>query len=335
MTAASVKNPTSLAYRIMTDAKYELQAVEKLQQLSIHQNRQETQRMRQEFSDKNTPSPTEPKSPRPIIKGAPLGPKPAIAPKPKPRVEQPGTTPTSPVKGVRFNLPDTHKMDSVETVRPPPGYGNELEETDSAPATTPQAPATTPQAPPPYHVAVTQRIKHVRQSEIQADDLLPNGLMDTELTGSKERLVDHSPDLAYYENGAFEVSDSEFEQHRASYIQTANSPSMQRNDGPPKPATHPYTQPFANSSNASVADGKTYNTNLSQMDYVNVYEEESSDRYVADINNHYVEDLYPETANQSAGRTVRQTTVGSTNEGWATSGSLPFYMTDSMKASEC
>ena len=397
MTASSVKDPASLAYRIMVDTKSELQAVEKLQQMSIQQNRQETQRLRQEFVARqpdNSPSPTEPKSPRPIIKEvhfkdqpvsskppiiAPkpslAGPKPSIAPKPTPRTEiSSPLTSTAPVKGVRFNVPIAIEADEpiIETVRPPPGYENEneaVEETDSA-SPSPGTPrgAGLPRAPPPYEVAVNHRaaIKHVRQSEIQEaeslSDYLPNAPLNRKhLSDSREQLVDGSDkeDINYYENAGFEVSDGEPEQPVATStysVSRYNPPNghVQSNDASQhmipkiKPAIKPYSkaetmhsgQPYHTTTREADGGGQPNNnyTDISQLDYVNVYEDEhkSNERYVADIHNHFVEDLYPETSGQS-----HQSRGGAQNSSpsniWAynSNSSLPFYMTEGMKASEC
>lgn len=423
MTAASVKDPASLAYRIMVDANSELQAVEKIQQLSIQQNRQETQRLRQEFSARQsiqTPSPTENKSPRPIVKEVHFNDehsasnKPAIAPKPRPRLEFTSAPPSvnaskvtasAPVKGVRFDIPIAVEVESdvIEPVRPPPGYENDndtTEETDSG-SITPST-ASLPLAPPPYNVAVNHRnmIKHVRQSEIQQSesllDLLPatkNSLHREHLSDSREQLVDGSDQegVAFYENGGFEVSDSEFEHHIANYVDrtreshnvTAVSNHTNINhiggnatsNGPMpkiKPAIKPYPKQhnlpnfkglspsgsppssyhnsvdilLANTMNNS-RPGESWSqsdkaTDISQMDYVNVYEDDTAanERYVGDINHHYVEDLYPETSQSYPSRSSRLSGSNATNGSWAynsnqTPGALPFYMAEGMKASEC
>lgn len=384
MTAASVKDPTSLAFRIMVDAKSELQKVEKLQQLSIQKNRMETNKLRLNFAEKlpNKVMPGDPpnKSPKPIIKGVHFDEealrKPPVAPKPRPRVDiqpqsissslakSPANNGNSPreVKEVRFSETavaiDSTTNNHLNVVRPPPGYDNDSDKGMDTPS--PRSP-NGQMAPPPYDVAVSSRglIKHSRQAEIQHLDSSSTNFGVThrrQLSDSREQLVDScdQEDYAYYENGGFD--ESEFQVHLATPISTVDSPVSKTQPVAGKglkPAIKPYTKqnsvPYTSFMSSSLNKEKTVtaqrptnNTDISQMDYVNIYENEhiNDDRFVSDIHNHYVEDLYPESTNSPYLNRASHSLNSPSNNSWGyQSNNQPnsalFYVTEGLKSSEC
>ena len=413
MTASTVKDPTSLAFRIMMDTKTELQAVEKMQHLSVQHNKQETNRLRQEFAERRPEDGTSPtgdrRSPKVHFEDEAIAPKPSIAPKPRPRVDPSVVKPnqnarvTPPAaKGVRFNdVPIAIEAESesdapIETVRPPPGYENDSEKGEDVNDHTPGS-QNAPKAPPPYNVAVNHRnnslISHTRQSEIQQPESIVEFLPKKstnhrrQLSDSREQLVDGSDydDYAYYENGGFEVSDSEFEHHRANFVAVTSTPppvtpnyvnnsalstavpysntmhnpaaNNNRSNSPLKikPAIKPYAKQnhtFKPQVNLNGLDLPPYpkaaaSSNTEGMDYVNVYEEPPApdERFIADIHNHFVEDLYPESNTnayqQRPNRNQQQNTNSRNSPSWgynsnaSTGNAAPFYLYEGMKASEC
>lgn len=388
------------------DTKTELQAVEKMQHFSVQNNKQETNRMRQEFAERLPDNPATPsmdrKSPKVHFEDEAIPSKPVLAPKPKPRVEppvikasqNPQNTPPA-TKGVRFNdvaiaFSESESEAPIETVRPPPGYENDNEKGEESNDRSTSISA--PKAPPPYNIAVNHRnntlISHARQSEIQQPESIVEFLPKKstnhrrQLSDSREQLVDGSDydDFTYYENGGFEVSDSEFEHHRANYVAVTSTPppvtpnyvnnsalpavpysnntktpNNNRSNSPLKikPAIKPYAKQnhtFKPQVNVNGLDlppyPKSASSNTDGMDYVNVYEEEPpipDQRYIADIHNHFVDDLYPEsnsnTYQSRSNRTQNPSTSNSPSWGYNTNAAAnnaqPFYLYEGMKASEC
>lgn len=337
----------------MVDAKSELQAVEKLQQLSLQQDKLETSRMRSEFAELQQTKSSLVRSPstdisktKSIIKEVHFSndnsKPPAIAPKPKPR-DSLSPAPREKVKGVTFsdNLPTRGRTPSPMTpikVKPPPGYENEGEKEEKR----------LPAAPPPYDVAVGKKPNHSRQAEITA--LIPDLSNDLGLSDSREQLVDGSDqesESQYYENGGFdEYEESEFESGYTNYLNTTPVSTSQRvsesGNAPPivKGPLHmaPSIKDYSKSRSSPIRLGQ--NGDLAHMDYVNVYEDSPQDeRYVGDIHNRYVEDLYPERVTpvyqpRNNISTNHQRPTESPNP-WSYPTNNLFFMTDGLKSSEC